>query len=111
MVAVMAVVVVVMWKVGVGGRSGRYIGSRWMVFIIRFSCGRGRNRVYNMRLYSYQASGRPRKTRVRGVQETLTTHGIRPARAFHLAVDRELSSHNALDGASRDQRSLVQVDG
>ena len=44
----------------------------------------------NTKMSGYKARGRPRKTWIEGVKETLKTHNILPNQAFKSAVDRKL---------------------
>ena len=54
-------------------------------------------KAYNTKMSGYKARGRPRKTWIDGVKETLKTHNIPPTQAFTLAVDRKLSPLDAQD--------------
>ena len=47
-------------------------------------------RAYNMRFSGRKARGRPRKTWINGVKETLSLYNIPPAQAFRRAADRRL---------------------
>ena len=46
--------------------------------------------AYNTKMSGYKARGRPRKTWIEGVKETLKTYNIPPTQAFKLAADRKL---------------------
>ena len=48
------------------------------------------SKAYNTKRSGYKARGRPRKTWIEGVKETLKTHNIQPTQAFKLAADRKL---------------------
>ena len=43
-----------------------------------------------VKMSGYKARGRPRKTWIDGVKETLKTQNIPPTQAFKLAADRKL---------------------
>ena len=59
--------------------------TRWFGHVVRMPPHQLPSRVSG-----YNARGRPRKTWIEGVKETLTSHGISPLRASRLAVDRQL---------------------
>ena len=66
-----------------------------------WACSPDASRAYNKKISGYKVRGRPRKTWIEGVKETLTSHGISPLRASRLAVDRQLfSPHDAPEGTS-----------
>ena len=64
--------------------------TRWFGHVVRMPPHQLPNRAYNKRILGYNSRGRPRKTSVDGVKETLTSHGISPIRAPRLAVNRQL---------------------
>ena len=48
------------------------------------------SKAYNTKMSGYKARGRPRKTWIEGVKETLKILNIPPTQAFKLAADRKL---------------------
>jgi len=63
---------------------------KWFGHLTRMPISHPAHRAYNMKMTGYKARGRPRKTWISGVKETLTSHGITPRQAFQLAADRRL---------------------
>ena len=63
---------------------------RWFGHLIRMAPYQLASKAYNTKMSGHKARGRPRKTRIEGVKETLKTHNIPPTQAFKLAADRKL---------------------
>ena len=63
---------------------------RWFGHLTRMAPHQLASEAYNTKMSGYKARGRPRKTWIEGVKETLKTHNIPPTQAFRLAADRKL---------------------
>ena len=64
--------------------------TRWFGHLTRMAPHQLASKAYNRRTEGYKARGRPRKTWIEGVKETLKTHNIPPSQAIQLARDRKL---------------------
>ena len=63
---------------------------RWFGHLTRMTLHQLASKAYSTKMSGYKARGRPRKTWIEGVKETLKTHNIPPTQAFKLAADRKL---------------------
>ena len=63
---------------------------RWFGHLTRMAPHQLASKAYNTKMSGYKARGRPRKTWIEGVKETLNTHNIPSTQAFRLAADRKL---------------------
>ena len=63
---------------------------RWFGHLTRMAPHQLASKAYNTKMSGYKARGRPRKTWIEGVKETLKTHNIPPTQAFKLTADRKL---------------------
>ena len=63
---------------------------RWFGHMARMAPHQLASKAYNTKMSGNKARGRPRKTWVEGVKETLKTHNIPSNQAFKLATDRKL---------------------
>ena len=57
---------------------------------VELGVGLAAQRAYNTRFSGHKARGRPRKTWINGVKETLSLYNIPPAQAFWHAADKRL---------------------
>ena len=63
---------------------------RWFGHLTHMAPHQLASRAYNTKVSGYKPRGRPRKTWIEGVKETLRTHNFPPTQAFKLAADRKL---------------------
>ena len=63
---------------------------RWFGHLTRMAPHQLASKAYNKKISGYKARGRPRKTWIEGVKETLVTHNIPPSQAIQLARNRQL---------------------
>ena len=63
---------------------------RWFGYPTRMAPHQLASKAYNTKMSGYKARGRPRKTWMEGVKETLKNHNTPPIEAFKLAADRKL---------------------
>ena len=63
---------------------------KWFGHLTRLPIQHPAQRAYNTRFSSRKARGRPRKTLINGVKETLSLYNIPPAQAFRRAADKRL---------------------
>ena len=63
---------------------------RWFGHLTRKAPHHLASKAYNTKMAGYKARGRPRKTWIEGMKETLKTHNIPPTQAFKPATDRKL---------------------
>jgi len=63
---------------------------RWFGHLTRMAPHQLASKAYNKRTAGYKARGRPRKTWIEGVKETLSSHNIPTSQAVRLARDRKL---------------------
>ena len=66
---------------------------KWFGHITRLSIQHPAQRAYNTRFSGRKARGRPRKTWINGVKETLSLYNIPPAQAFRRAADKRFFLH------------------
>ena len=62
----------------------------WFGNLTRMAPHQLASKAYNTKVSRHKARGRPRKTWIEGVKETLKTHNIPTTQAFKLAADRKL---------------------
>ena len=63
---------------------------KWFGHLTRLSIQHPAQHAYSTRFNSHKARGRPRKTWINGVKETLSLYNIPPAQAFRRAADKRL---------------------
>ncbi|XP_076043858.1 uncharacterized protein LOC143026952 [Oratosquilla oratoria] len=63
---------------------------RWFGHLTRMAPHQLVSKAHNKKISGYKARGRPRKTWIEGVKETLKTHNIPPIQAVNLARDRKI---------------------
>ena len=63
---------------------------KWFGHLTRLPIQHPAQRAYNTRFSGRRARGRPRKTWINGVKETLSLYSIPPAQAFRRAADKRL---------------------
>ena len=77
-------------------------GIKWFGHLTRLPIQHPAQRAYNIRFSGRKAIGRPRKTWIKGVKETLSLYNIPPAQAC--SGQTSLSSRNAPSGISGRQK-------
>ena len=63
---------------------------KWFGHLTRLPMHHPAQRAYNTRFSARKARGRPRKTWINGVKETLSLYNIPPAQVFRRAADKRL---------------------
>ena len=63
---------------------------KWIGHLTRLQIQHPAQRAYNTRFSGRKARGRPRKTWINGVKETLSLYNIPPAQVFRRAADKRL---------------------